>query len=326
MQTVNRHCFFQCACLLGSMSVCPGYAQDKFPDKAIRLVVPFSAGGGTDIMGRRFAARLTPVLGQQVIIENKGGASGTIGSVDVARAKPDGHTLLLGTHSVLVFNPLSVENLPYDPVKSFAPIAVISLSTFLIAVHPSVPAKNLKELIARIKASPGKYSFGAAAGITQFSGELFIKQAGGFKINYIPYKGSGQALIDLLGGQIPVITTTVASATPYHRTGQLRILAVFGEKRSSAAPDLPTAIELGVPDMIAYTFNLLAAPAGTPKAVIDQLHRATMQVLSDQSFLKDLDSAGFEPVTDSSPDKAAAEIQGELKRWAPIVRSIKVHE
>jgi tripartite-type tricarboxylate transporter receptor subunit TctC len=297
-------------------------AAQTFAERPIRLVVPFSAGGGTDIMGRRYGAKLGPLLGTQVVIDNKAGASGTIGALDVARAKPDGHTLLLGTHSIFVINPLTIDNLAYDPVKSFSPIAVNSLSSFLIAVHPSVPVKTLKQLIAQLKASPGKYAFGSAAGMTQFSGEMLVQLAG-VKMDYIPYKGSGQALIDLLGGQIPVITTTVASATPYHRTGQLRILAVFSEKRSSAAPDLPTAVELGLPGMVAYTFNVVTAPAGTPARIVDQLNRATRQVMADREFLKELDAAGFEAVSDSSPEKAALAIQHELARWAPIVKSTK---
>lgn len=303
----------------------PVAAQDKYPGRAIRLVVPFSAGGGTDIMARRFGAKVGPVLGQQVVIDNRAGASGAIGAQDVARAKPDGYTLLLGTHSTLVINPLSISNLPYDPIKNFAPIGVNSMSSFLIAVHPSVPARTLKEFIAQLRAAPGKYSFGASAGITLLSGEMLARLAG-VKMDSIPYKGSGQALVDLLGGQIPCITTTVASATPYHRGGQLRILAVFSERRLQNAPDLPTAIELGVPDMVAYTFNMLAAPAGTPKAVIDLLHAATMQVMADKDFLKDLDAAGFEPVTDSSPESAALTIKQELVRWAPIVKSTRKFE
>jgi len=300
----------------------PVQAQGKYPERPIRLVVPFAAGGGTDILGRRFANKVTPLLGQNVFVENRGGAGGTIGTAEVARARPDGYTLLVGTSSTHAINPSAMDNLPYDPVKDFAPVAVIGIIPMVIAVHPIV-AGSLQELIKRVKVNPGKYSYGSAGmgSINHLAGELFNKQAGGLDIVHVPYKGAGSALLDLVAGQIPIGMVTVSSATGHHRSGKVRILATFGEKRSNAAPDIPTAIELGVPGMVAYTFNVLLAPASTPKPVIEQLHKATMKVMSDEAFQKDLEGLSIDPVTDSNPEKATQFIKDELAKWAPIIKA-----
>lgn len=300
----------------------PVQAQGKYPERAIRLVIPFAPGGNTDILGRRFGAKITPVLGQQVVIDNKSGAGGTIGGAEVARAKPDGYTLLIGTSSTHAINPSATDNPPYDPVKDFAPIAVLGIIPMAIAVHPSV-AKSLQELIKRVRANPGKYSYGSTGmgGINHLAGELFKKQAGGLDIVHVPYRSSGQSIQELVGGQIPIVSATFSSAVLQHRSGKLRILAVFSEKRSNTEPSVPTAIELGVPEMLAYTFNVFLAPAGTPKPVIEQLHQATMKVMSDAAFQKDLEGLTIEPVTDSDPEKAARFIRDELAKWAPIIRA-----
>lgn len=297
-------------------------AQGKYPERPIRLVIPFAPGGNTDIVGRRFGAKITPLLGHSIIIDNKSGAGGTIGAAEVARAKPDGYTLLLGTSSSHAINPTAMDNPPYDPVKDFAPIAVIGIVPMSIAVHPSV-AKSLQELIKRVRASPGKYSYGSTGvgGINHLAGELFIRQAGGLDIVHVPYRSSGQSIQEVVAGQIPIVSATFSSAIAQHHSGKLRILAVFSEKRSAVEPDVPTAIELGVPGMLAYTFNVILAPAGTPKEIIEQLHRATMKVMSDASFQKDLTLLTVEPVTDSDPEKAARFIKGELAKWAPIVKA-----
>ncbi len=297
----------------------PGQTQEKYPERSIRLVVPFPAGGGTDVMGRILEARISSLLGQQLVVDNKTGAGGAIGAAEVARARPDGYTLLLGTSSTHVINPLTMENLPYDAVKSFAPITVLGISTYLIVAHPSVAA-SLPELIRRAKASPGKYSYGAVSGMAQFSAELFKKQAR-VDLLHVPYRITGQNLQDLMGGQIPLTSTILSVATPHHRSGKLRILAVFGAQRSSAVPEVPTAIETGVQGMIAYTFNVLFAPAGTPRTIIEQLHQAAAKVTRDEGFKKSLDNLGIEGVTDSGPEKAAQLVKDEIVKWAPIVKA-----
>ena len=296
-----------------------GQTQERYPERSIRLVVPFPAGGGTDVMGRNLEAKLSPLLGQQLVVDNKTGAGGAIGAAEVARARPDGYTLLLGTSSTHVINPLSMENLPYDAVKSFAPITEIAISTYLIVAHPTI-AGSLPELIKRAKASPGKYSYGGVSGMAQFSGELFRKLAK-IDIVYVPYRITGQNLQDLMGGQIPLTSTILSVATPHHRSGKLRILAVFGEKRSNAVPEVPTGIEAGVAGMVAYTFNILFAPVGTPRPLIDRLYQAAAKVARDEGFQKLLDNLGIEPVMDSSPEKAAQLVKDEIAKWAPIVKA-----
>jgi len=314
---------FLAACLLSSvLPVSNVHAQAKYPERPIRVVIPFAPGGNTDIMGRRFAAKLTPLVGQNVIIDNRGGAGGNIGAAEVARAKPDGYTLLIGTSSTHALNPLTMENMPYDPIRDFSPVAVLGVSHMVIAVHPTI-AKSLPELVKRIRAAPGKYAYGSAGMRTNIhlTGELFVKQTGGIDLVHVPYKGGGQAVQETIAGQVPVVMTAISSATPYHQSGKLRILAVFAEKRSKALPEVPTAIEQGVPGMLSSSLNVLFSPAHTPRAVIDQLHQASMNVVRDASFQKDLDSFGMDAVADGTPEKAAQLIRDEIAKWAPIVKA-----
>lgn len=300
----------------------PVQAQGKYPERPIRLVIPFAPGGNTDIVGRRFGAEITPLLGQQVFVENKAGASGAIGSLDVARAGPDGYTLLIGTASTHAINPLT-QKLSYDPVKDFAPIAVIGITPQALAVHPTI-AESLPELIKRVRAKSGEYAYGSCGvgSICHFAAALFIRQTGGLEMIHVPYKGTGQSVQELVGGQVPMVFGTTTATVTHHRSGRLRILAVFSEKRSAAESSVPTAIELGVPDMLAYTFSVLLAPAGTPKPVIERLHQATMRAMSDTTFQKDLERLTVDPVTDSNPEKAVRLIKAELAKWAPLVEAI----
>ena len=310
-------CVVPCAALPAT-----AHAQGKYPERAIRVVIPFAPGGNTDLLGRRFAAKLTPLLGQSVIIDNKGGAGGNIGAAEVARAKPDGYTLLIGTSSTHALNPLTMENRPYDPIKDFSPVAVLGVSHMVIAVHPTV-AKTLPELIKRIKAAPGKYAYGSSGMRTNIhlTGELFIKQVGGIDIVHVPYKGGGQAVLEAIAGQVPIVMTAISSATPYHQSGKLRVLAVCADKRSKVLPDVPTAIEQGVPEMLSSSMNVLFGPANTPRAIVDTLQQASMTVIRDASFQKDLDSFGMDAVPDGTPEKAAQLIKEEIAKWAPIVKA-----
>lgn len=324
MKTGKRLAFGAIASLAISMVTVttPVHAQDKYPSRAIRLVVPFPAGGGTDVMGRNLESRLAAIMGQPVVIDNKTGAGGAIGSSEVARAKPDGYTLLLGTSSTHVINPLAMDNLTYDAVKSFSTVTILGIGTYVVVAHPTI-AKNLPELIKRLKASPGKFSYGAVSGMALFSGELFKKEAG-VDMLYVPYRLTGQNLLDLMSGQIPLTSTVLSVATPHHRSGKLRILSVFAEKRSSAVPEVPTAMEDGIPQMVAYTFNVLCAPANTPAQIIDQLHQATQKIVRDEGFQKAVENLGIEPITDSDPKKAAQLVRDELAKWAPIVKATGV--
>jgi tripartite-type tricarboxylate transporter receptor subunit TctC len=297
-------------------------AQGKFPERPLRLVVPFAPGGVNDVIGRRYAQEVSRVLGVTVVVDNRGGAGGAIGSAEVARAKPDGYTIMIANTSTHVINQIAVSNLPYDALKDFAPIAIINLVPTGVAVHPSLPVKNLKQLIALARANPGKLSYGSAGTgtITNLTGELFKKLGGGLNIVHIPYKGAGPGLTDLIAGHIPMYTPTI-SATPlgYHRDGRLRLLAICSEKRIQAAPDVPTAVEAGMPGMVVYAFNAILTTAGTPKPVIDRLHEATMKVMADAGFQEFLLKVGAEPVTDSNPERTLKFFKDEIARWTPIV-------
>ncbi|GAA4322594.1 tripartite tricarboxylate transporter substrate binding protein [Pigmentiphaga soli] len=298
-------------------------AQSRYPDHPIRLVIPFAPGGQTDILGRRFAQKLEAELGQPVVPDNKSGAGGTIGSSDVARSRPDGYTLLVGTSSTHSISPLAMDKQPYDPVKDFTAVAVLGVIPMCIVVNPNVPAKNLKELIDLIRKNPGKYSFGSAGmgSINHLTGELFKMRAGGLDYVHIPYKGSGQSVQDLLGGQVPTLMATLSSVQNYHRSGRVRILAVTTEQRVSAAPDIPTAIEAGLPGMVSYTYNMVFGPAGLPQPVLDTLATAYRKIMGDKAFQKELQDIGIEPVADSSGDKATAFLREESTRFEPVIKA-----
>src|SRR5688572_3385061 len=281
------------------------HAQGKYPERPVRLVVPFAPGGQNDLIGRRWAQKITPVLGQ-VIVENRAGAGGVIGAAEVARAKPDGYTLLLSNTTTQVINPVAMTSPSYDPVKDFAPVAIITIVPTAITVHPSLPARSVKQLIALAKAAPGKLSYGSAGAgtITNLTGELFKAQGGGLDIVHVPYKGAGPGLQDLVAGHIPIYTPILSTAPlSYHRAGRLRMPAVCSEARVQAAPEIPTAIESGMPRMVVQAFNAVLAPAGTPRAIVEQVHQATLKIMGDAELQKDIQADGAEPVTDSSPEK-----------------------
>ena len=296
-------------------------AQEKYPDRPIRLLVPFAAGASTDIIARKLGVRLTPVLGQMIVVENRTGASGTIATHDVARSKPDGHTLILGTISTHILNPLTMKNIPYDPLKDLSHVHLLGTSTTSVTVHPTV-ARTLPELVKRVKAMPGKYAYGSTGqgGIIHLAGELFKLRAGGLDIVHVPYRGSGASLTDVVAGQIPIVMMALGTAMPYHRAGKLRALAAFSEKRSQVAMEIPTLAEFGIP-AVAYSCVLLSGAAGTPKHIIDQLHQAVSKQMQDDAFQKDLLTAGFDPVPDSSPQRATQFIRDEFAQWGPIVKA-----
>jgi tripartite-type tricarboxylate transporter receptor subunit TctC len=299
-------------------------AQDNYPDRAIRLIVPFPPGGQTDNVGRHLGGRILPILGQQLIIDNRGGAAGTIGAGEVARAKPDGYTLLLATTSTHAINPSAMANVPYDVVKDFAPITVVGTGPIVLSVHPLVPAKTLQQLVADAKARPGYYSYASSgvASINNLAGELFKMRGGNLNILHVPYKGAGPSMTDLIGGQIEIVCSTLSAALPHHRQGRVRTLAVMKDERSIGAPDIPTTAESGVPGVVAYTYNIIVAPAGTPQAIVDHLNGAVKKVMADRAFVDTLVKIGVDPITDSSPDKAAAMIRTELAKWTPIIQAL----
>jgi tripartite-type tricarboxylate transporter receptor subunit TctC len=301
----------------------PAFAQSTFPSRPIKLVVPLSAGGVNDIVGRQWAERVKPLLGS-VFIENLGGAGGTLGVMDVQRAEPDGHTILLGSTSTMVLNTLNANKVSYDPVKDFVPISIFCVSSTSIAVHPSVPAKNVKELVDYVKANTGKLSYGSAGTgtMSHLSGELFKQLTQTSDVVHVPYKGAGPGIADLVSGHIPMMSPNVTGQLlEFHNTGQIRILAVNSQTRLKAAPDIPTAIEQGVPNMIGQLFLGIYAPAKTPAPVVERLTDASRKALAEPGFEKVLTDSGFETVSYFG-DSALKYMAEELARWKPVVDAI----
>ncbi len=300
----------------------PGRAQGVYPDRPIRMLIGFAAGGPTDIVGRRFADRLGAVLGQPVVVENRSGASGSIASVEVARARPDGYTLMLATSSShAIYASLAVRP-GFDPVADYAAVALIGVVPMVIAAHPAFAA-NLPEALDKIRASRGETALATSGngGIAHFAAELLLHQAGGLRANLVHYRGGGPAVQDAIAGHVPLVVETFATTLEHHRAGRLRILAAFAGQRSAAAPDVPTAIEQGVPDMLANTYNALLAPAGTPAPVIAKLAEATAKVAAEPEFQAFLRSVSVEPVLDSTPARTAEFIRSERAKWEPIIRA-----
>ena len=300
-------------------------AQAKFPERPIKLVVPFSAGGVNDVVGRQWADKMKAPLGA-VYVENQGGGGGTIGAMDVVRSAADGHTLFLGSTSTMVLNAMTNPKLPYDPA-SFEPITILCVSSTSIAVHPSVPAQNVKEFLAYAKANAGKLSYGSAGTgtMSHLSGELFKQLTGIADMTHIPYKGAGPGITDLVSGHITVMSPNITGQLlQLHQTGKIRILAINAPRRLSATPDIPTAIEQGVPYMIGQLFLGIYAPKGTPQAVIEQIAKATRDALADPAYQKALGDSGFETVANSGPAEARRYMAEEKERWEPVVKAINL--
>ncbi len=295
------------------------WAQSAYPNKTIRLIVPFPPGGPTDIFARYYANGLAKVLNQSVVVDNKAGASGAIGSAEVKRSPPDGYTLLFGTASNLALYNLMATKPQYDFLKDFETVAVVGGSAVVIMANKSAP-QTLKALIDMARAQPGKLRYGSPGYGTylHLSMARFLHEAG-VNIEHIPYKGSGQAKPALLGGQVETMVDALGSALPLHQTGQARILAVASAKRSPLAPDVPTVDEaLGIKGFEATLWNGVAAPAGTPKAVIDALSAATAKVLKDAGLQEQLAKLAMESA-DSTPASAAEYIKTEMRKWKPAI-------
>ena len=297
-------------------------SASAYPDRPIRLIVPFPPGGVNDAVARPWAEAMKTRLGT-VVIENMGGAGGSLGAGNVARAQPDGYTILLGNTGTQVLHPLGQSRPAYDPVKSFDPISILGLASVGIVVHPSVPAANLKEFIAYAKTKGAKLSYGSPGfgTLSHVTAELFKSLAGTPEIVHVPYRGTGPALTDLMAGTLQMLTPNVtASVLGLHKAGKIRLLAITSPTRLSAAPDIATAVEAGLPRMISQNFIGLFAPAQTPKPMVDQIAQATRVAMSD---LKGIYlAAGFEPNLQPSPDAARAAVEEQVAHWTPVIRSI----
>ncbi len=300
--------------------ILPAQAQTTYPTRVVRLIVPSSPGGGTDISARILAPQLTQFLGQQVVVENRPGAGTMIGGEAVARAAPDGYTLLMGI-STLAINPAMYKKVPYDALKDLAPISqAVALSNVLV-IHPSLPSRNLKEFIGFVKARPGQINF-ASAGVgtsPHLSMELFLVLAK-LKMLHVPYKGSGPGVTDLIAGHVPVMMPNMLSAQPHIKSGRLRALGVTGTKRAPGADDIPTIAEAGVPGYEAVQWYGVLAPAGTPNDIISKLHAGVVRALQNPDVKKRLLNDGAEPVG-SSPAEFAAYIRSETEKWAKVIKA-----
>ena len=295
-------------------------AAQNYPTRAVRLVVPSSPGGGTDISARILAPQLTQFLGQQVVVENRPGAGTMIGGEAVARAAPDGYTLLMGI-STLAINPAMYKKVPYDALKDLAPISqAVALSNVLV-VHPSLPAKSVKEFIALVKPRPGQINF-ASAGVgtsPHLSMELFLVMTG-LKMLHVPYKGSGPGVTDLIAGHVPVMMPNMLSAKPHIQSGRLRALGVTGSKRAPGAENIPTIAEAGVPGYEAVQWYGVLAPAATPRDIIIKLHTGVVRALQNPEGRQRLLNDGAEPVG-SSPEEFAAYLRSETAKWAKVIQA-----
>ena len=297
------------------------YAQAQaWPSKPIKYIVPFAPGGTTDILGRMVAAGLAPVLGQPVVVDNKPGQAGSVGSAELARAAPDGHTIGGGTISSHAINATLYGNLPYDPLRDFAPITMLATLPNMLIVHPSLNASSVRELIEVLKANPNKYSFGSAGNGTSqhISGELF-KIMTGTQMQHIPYKGSGPMIPDLLAGNIQLSFENITTAYPQVKAGKLKALAVTSAKRSFVAPEVPAMAEAGLPGYDISSWQAMFAPAGTPREIVTRLHAETAKILRTPENQKRLSDLGLEP-GGMPPEELAALIRAEIPKLGKVVR------
>ena len=291
-----------------------------YPTRPITLVVPYSAGGGNDAMARVVAERMSKALSQQIVIENRGGAGGSIATRQVAKAAPDGYTLGLGGTGTLAIDPTLYPNAGYDPRKDFAPVGLIATSPLVILVNPSLPAHNVRELIALAKAQPGKLNYASAgSGSGIHLGTVLFAVAAGIELTHIPYKGTGPALTDVLGGHVTIYFSSLPPAIGLVKDGKLRALAVTGLKRSPTFPELPTVAEQGLPGFEAVLHYGIVAPAGTPRPIIDKLNAALREALGDADVSGRIATEGAEPLA-TTPEEYAADIDREETKWSALVK------
>jgi tripartite-type tricarboxylate transporter receptor subunit TctC len=297
------------------------YAQ-SYPSRPIRFIVPFAPGGSNDTLARTFGLHINDTLGYQFVVDNRPGANGNIGMALAAKAAADGYTIVLSDVANLAIAPSLYAKLPYDPMKDYAPIIMPATSPNVLVVHPAVPAKTFQELIAYARANPKKVVY-ASAGVGQIghlSGAM-LNQLAGIELVHIAYKGSSQAVIDVVGGHVPMMFAGFSSTLAHIQGGRLRALAVTGAQRSTAQPNVPTIAESGFPRFEANTWYAVLAPAGAPKTVVDQLNQAITRAVAAAPVKERLTGLGFDLIGNSSPQSLAAYITSEIKKWAPVVKA-----
>ena len=317
-----------CVRMLGAASLVStcvtGHAQ-TWPERPVRLVVPFPAGGATDLVARVIAQRVSKDIGQQVIVDNKAGAGGTIGSAEAAKATADGYTLLLTTSSTHAISPHLMSRLPYDPIRDFTPISHLADAASVLLVTPSLPVKSVAELIAYAKKHPGQLNYASSGNgtIVHLTTEAFKAQAGIF-ITHVPYKGTALAIPDVIAGNVQVLIDAIPSGMPHVKNGRLRALAVTGDKRSALAPELPTVAEAGLPGFSSVTWFGLYAPRGMKPELVSRVHDAFEKAAHTPEVIESLAKLGVEPSPTGSPDKFAAMVSADSQRWARIIRDRKI--
>jgi len=299
-----------------------GAAAQDWPSKPLRLIVPFAPGGVTDNAARVVAEPLAARLGQQVVVENRPGASGNIGTQAVAKAEPDGYTLLLGFDGTMVINPHVFPRVGFDTLKDFAPVTKLGDATLLLAANPGLPAKTLPEMIALARTKPLAYGTSGTGGTPHLAGEL-LRLRTGAQLEHVPYKGGGPAVTDAVGGQIPLVFTAIATGQQYVKTGRLVALGVPGARRSSALPDVPTFQESGIADFDVSSWVGIFVPAKAPAAVIERLHTELAIVLRSPFVTERYGVLGIEPVG-NSPREFAEQVRADLARWAKVVKAANV--
>ena len=310
-------------CFLISFMACAGgaTAQSAYPVKAIRWIVPFPAGGPSDVLARAIGYKLSEHWGQQVVIDNRSGVGGNIGSDLAAKAAPDGYTLLMGYVGPLTINPSLYRKMPYDTVKDFAPVTAIASSTLILAAHPATAIKSIKELIARAKSGQSTLSFASAGNGTpaHLAGEL-VNAMAGIRIQHVPYKGAAPVVTELLGNQVPLGIAALPAVIQHVKAGRLNALGVSSAKRSIFAPDVPTIAESGLPGYEVENWQGLLVPAGTPRGIVNKLHTETVKILQSQDVKDRLYSQGFEIGT-STPEQFATYLKADIVKWAKLVKS-----
>lgn len=301
-----------------------GAARAEFPERPVTLVIPFAAGGSTDVVGRIVADKMGAALGQQVIVQNVGGAGGSLGAAQVAKADPDGYTILMGTVATHALNPLILKQKPYDPVADFAPVSLLVLVPNVLAVNPELPVNTVQELIDLAKKEPGALAYASSGNGTplHLSGELF-KSMAGVDITHIPYKGSGPALTDVLGNQVPIIFDNLPSASGHISSGKLKALGVTTAERAPSFPDVPAIAET-LAGYETYTWNALFAPAGTPPEVVAALNKAALAAMADPAVAERMKEFSASIVA-STPEALAEHVKAEMAKWEPVVRDANVN-
>ncbi|MGZ8266301.1 MAG: Bug family tripartite tricarboxylate transporter substrate binding protein [Burkholderiales bacterium] len=298
--------------------------EQSYPVKPVRMVIPFPPGGTTDILGRIASQKLSEALGQQVVPDNRSGASGNIGTEQVAKAPPDGYTLLTAPGSTLTIHPSLYAKLGFDPLRDFAPVTILAGVPNLLVVHPSLPVRNVKELIALAKSKPDQLNYAStgAGQSTHLSMELF-KNMAGVKIVHVPYKGSAPAVTDLLGGHVPMMFDNMPSALPHVKAGKLRALGVSTSKRSPTAPDVPTVAESGLPGFDVTVWFAVLAPAATPRDIVTRLNRVLVKALQGADVREKLASQGAEPIGNTS-EQFTGQMKADLAKWAKVVKAANI--